>query len=244
MEPPIEKTNGYHPRNKTHLFLRGLFIFGFISTVVILISNRPLRSEVKSFRTSLSPCPVLDTVTTDFQEDKRIQTFNSTADKLWQDTVTPNGGFVIDESRTESQVYGIAMFHQLHCLAMVRSGFQQLFARIERRGNGHTQMPHGFDEAHILHCLDYFRQVRLLLHCSQKQDANVAQSFLCYADGAIEPTKPSLDGGRPTTNGMVPHTCRDSKILYQKSLASHWSEEHLKAAGLESRAISENAKDE
>ncbi|EPE32558.1 hypothetical protein GLAREA_07692 [Glarea lozoyensis ATCC 20868] len=242
MEPRVEKTNGYHPRNKTHLFLRGFFIFGFIFTIIILISNQPLRSEVKSLRTSLSLCPAVDTVTTDFQEDKRFQTFNSTADKLWQDTVTPNGGFVIDESRTGSQVNGIAMFHQLHCLAMVRSGFQALFARNERRSNGHTHMPHDFDEAHILHCLDYFRQVGFLSRVYQSQNANVAQSFLCYADGAIEPTKPSIDGGCPTTNGMVPHVCKDPLVLYQKSLASHWSEEHLKAAKLQSRASRKNVK--
>jgi hypothetical protein len=172
MEPHVEKTNGYQPRNKTHLFLRGIVNFGLILTIVIFISVQPLRSEVKSLRASLTHCPDVGGTTTNFEEDERFQTFNSTADQLWKETVTPNGGFVIDETRTDSQIYGIAMFHQLHCLAMVRSGFQVLYARIEGRIDGEG-MQHQFDEAHLLHCLDYFRQVLYPSFFGQKHNSNM-----------------------------------------------------------------------
>jgi hypothetical protein len=151
MDAHIEKKNGYQPRHKTHLFLRGFFIFGFILTILIFISIQPLRSGVRSLRASLARCPNTDGTTTNFEEDERFQTFNSTADQLWKETVTPNGGFFIGETITDSQIYGIAMFHQLRCLAMVRSGFQELYTRIEGRSGGEENMQHQFDEAHLLH---------------------------------------------------------------------------------------------
>jgi hypothetical protein len=77
------------------------------------------------------------------------------------------------------------------------------------------------------YCILQFLAKNITLTCRQ--------SFLCYTDGAIEPAKPDHRGGLPSTNGMVPHTCKDPSISYEKSLASHWSEEHLKAAGLQSR---------
>jgi hypothetical protein len=47
-------------------------------------------------------------------------------DSLWEDLITPNGGFLSQkDGGDEANHYGISMFHQLHCLAIIRSALQQ-----------------------------------------------------------------------------------------------------------------------
>ena len=43
---------------------------------------------------------------------------------------------------------------------MFRNDFQELYARIDGRSDGKDNVVFQIDEAHLLHCLDYMRQVR------------------------------------------------------------------------------------
>ncbi|KAL3422013.1 hypothetical protein PVAG01_06169 [Phlyctema vagabunda] len=190
--------------NNKQLFLRSFLVLGSICTFFIVIFNQQIASSLATFRESLSSCPARNNTPTIFQEEKSYQTFDSSADNLWRDLVTPNGGFFFDETRTDSKVYGIAMFHQLHCVQMFRQDFQELYARLDGRSDGKLNVLHHIDEKHLLHCLDYLRQV-----------------FLCYADGSIEPTMEDPESGIPKTDGMVPHYCNNPAIWYEQSLASH-----------------------
>jgi len=85
-----------------------------------------------------------------------------------------------DHSQKQKHSTGISMFHQLHCLGMIRGAIQTLYARIEeleggakhthgdhvshRRGDGNESSGHdhlaGHD--HWTHCFDYLRQVIIL----------------------------------------------------------------------------------
>jgi hypothetical protein len=121
MNPQSEKPKSCLKQN-TPLSWRPLCFCIHFYTNVMLVSNQPLRSEVISLCASLAGCPAIGGTTTNFEEDERCQTFNSTVEQLWKETV-PNGGFFIDGTRADGHIYGIAIFHQLRCLATVRSSF-------------------------------------------------------------------------------------------------------------------------
>ncbi|KAH6712420.1 hypothetical protein BKA61DRAFT_418230, partial [Leptodontidium sp. MPI-SDFR-AT-0119] len=147
------------------------------------------------------------TITTPFEANFTYQSLNPETDNLWNQLVTPNGGFVLDNLGDESQVYGVGMFHQLHCLQIFRNHLQEMYSKMDeskgRRMERGVVHGHHLDLKHTLHCMDYFRQV-----------------FLCFADDSLEPSIVGPEGGLPTTNGMVPHQCRDPSSLYERSLAS------------------------
>lgn len=73
--------------------------------------------------------------------------------------MTPNGGLIVDSKVNNGEPYGLAMFHQLHCITMVRKSFQELYARIDGKSDGKNNVLFEIDEGHLLHCLDYMRQV-------------------------------------------------------------------------------------
>lgn len=83
--------------------------------------------------------------------------------------------------------YGISVFHQLHCMAMMHDTYIQLLA-----GNfSHTAS----SSTHIEHCFDYIRQV-----------------LMCHADLSLEHRWHSPDEGpdNDSVNGWdVVHQCRD-----------------------------------
>ena len=128
------------------------------------------------------------------------------------------------------------MFHQLHCLQIIRNHMQELYSKLDaRNGMGRKRgVVHGhhLDLGHTLHCMDYFRQVTLtgiMIHKLSTDRLTSQQVFLCFADGSLEPSIADTEGGLPTTNGMVPHQCRDPSPLYEKSLASHQADMHVKS---------------
>jgi hypothetical protein len=109
-----------------------------------------------------------------FWEHEEYKNLSRKYDYLWQDLLTPNGGLIKVKEKDQSRhEYGISMYHQLHCLQMIRSAIQDL--QSQARGDdpaehdhtntlgdqGHSQHSHSHPgEMHWLHCLDYLRQVR------------------------------------------------------------------------------------
>lgn len=94
------------------------------------------------------------------------------SDQAWADLIPQGKGFVSVEKLRRADVAGteslglhgetkycVSVFHQLHCLYMLRSGF---YAAQEG-----TMPPE-----HMKHCFDYLRQ-----------------TIMCNADGALEPYK-------------------------------------------------------
>lgn len=83
-------------------------------------------------------------------------------DNRWRALAGKNSGLfsVYDAKAGRERPWGIGMFHQLHCLAILRSQIQHLqeaVAGIHSDTNG----THGMrlDSVHFEHCFDYLRQV-------------------------------------------------------------------------------------
>ncbi|KAI1337278.1 hypothetical protein F5Y15DRAFT_418043 [Xylariaceae sp. FL0016] len=146
------------------------------------------------------------TLEVEFSEHDDYKSLSPEYDYLWEDLLTPNGGFLIQEDPEERQLrkYGIGMFHQLHCLQMIRGSLQ--VAQVPGAVNhAHGQHAHSGDasaDAHVLHCLDYLRQ-----------------TILCMADDTLEIPKRRTDG-RNVIDGMFVHQCKNPEPLYSLSLSS------------------------
>lgn len=153
------------PKNFTFLLLQIFVLFALFLIIPLAFFRQQVSSSLLAISQKLSASPPvcngsnLNTTQTVFHESYQFQTWDDTADHLWHDLIPENGGFIVDESNIESPLYGIAMFHQLHCIQMFRSNFQELFARIDGRSDGKENVLHHLDEEHTLHCLDYLRQV-------------------------------------------------------------------------------------
>ncbi|KAI0441305.1 hypothetical protein F4803DRAFT_552192 [Xylaria telfairii] len=129
----------------------------------------------------------------------------------WGSLLTPNGGFLkVEEPNHEIRDYGVSMFHQLHCLAIVRSVLLHGGIDATHTHTGHTPRE-GDDEAkerkHWLHCFDY-----------------IAQAILCAADNTLETEgKVKAPGGEvmDVISGVgSTHLCRNSTSLYDYVLQS------------------------
>lgn len=55
----------------------------------------------------------------DFVPHPQYANLSSQYDKLWDELLPANGGFLADSKQ------GISMFHQLHCLQLLRIGLQR-----------------------------------------------------------------------------------------------------------------------
>jgi len=106
-------------------------------------------------------------VSTTFTRHNKYMNISANYDHLWNELLPPNGGMtkVVRPDDTE-ETYGVSMFHQLHCLQMIRNAFQDL-QNLEiknenqhRHNNDQDQYESHPHELHWTHCLDYLRQVR------------------------------------------------------------------------------------
>lgn len=87
----------------------------------------------------------------------------------------------------QKRLFGVSMYHQLHCLATLQRSTTSTRS-LESFGQ--------FEREHLRHCLSYLRQM-----------------FLCAANVRLEPLED--DGsGVPKTDGMgLEHRCRDWTLL-------------------------------
>ncbi|KAF2710266.1 hypothetical protein K504DRAFT_501538 [Pleomassaria siparia CBS 279.74] len=121
-------------------------------------------------------------------------------DNSWSNFLPSNGG-VLKVEHADGKIggYGVSMFHQLHCLSMLRD-------MLLRKPMSHAHETDETDDwsednLHWLHCFDY-----------------IAQGILCAADDTLE--KPdsdfNVDGLPVTIDGMgYTHQCKNSSHLWQ-----------------------------
>ncbi|KAL1963163.1 hypothetical protein VTN77DRAFT_8596 [Rasamsonia byssochlamydoides] len=126
----------------------------------------------------------------------------------------PNEGFVTitaSETTTAHQ-FGVSMFHQLHCLELLRNQIRNE-SETEQHHHAFESQSH-YQDQHLEHCLDY-----------------LAQSIVCAADDTLEPPEiyPLPDGqDLDVINGDgVVHHCRDASVVREILLRSQ--EEALQA---------------
>ncbi|KAI1370369.1 hypothetical protein F4677DRAFT_465506 [Hypoxylon crocopeplum] len=136
---------------------------------------------------------------------------NNTSEKAdwWDSLLPPNGGFlIVEEKDHEIGKYGVSMFHQLHCLSMIRSmvlGGEMHMDHIQDESHGVKESAK--DRDHYLHCFDY-----------------IVQAILCSADDSLERSGKVLGPGgkeEDVINGMGhTHQCRNATLLYDYVLQS------------------------
>ncbi|KAH8807613.1 hypothetical protein F5884DRAFT_880842 [Xylogone sp. PMI_703] len=93
-----------------------------------------------------------------FGSDKRYQSLDHRYDDLWNILKFEESGFlqVANEETGQAELGSITMFHQLHCLASIRTALQKAY----------DGTPPGLDfhaDRHWPHCLDYLVQTSLCL---------------------------------------------------------------------------------
>lgn len=107
-----------------------------------------------------------------FVQESDFWDMTAAGNEAWEKSIPDNGGFVPFRDEVGVYVKGISMFHQLHCLAMIRGALQRTLnedGAMEMGGDdedetasGHDH--HSGDKTHWVHCLDYIRQVSLVVH--------------------------------------------------------------------------------
>lgn len=138
----------------------------------------------------------------------------STAD--WESLLlTPNGGFLmVSEAAGVVKGYGVSMFHQLHCLTMIRGMLmgETMGSEHEAQGEAWRKNP-----MHFLHCLDYMAQVNLYSFCIDKM-LSVFQAIMCTADDTLEQSKPTTNYKGSVVDGIDgmghTHQCRNASALW------------------------------
>ena len=180
------------------------------------------------------------TQSVDFYEHYEYQNLSHASDHLWDELLTPNGGFLAGlDDAGQPHRYGISMFHQLHCVAMLRMVVQSLMFGDEAGSTAHAK--HGshmnkknvlsgkygaahndLDSEHWLHCFDYLRQVRRPCRGCSPACWGVLmwlQAILCNADGTIElPVR--KENGHEVVDGMVKRQCKNPDVLSDASIRS------------------------
>ncbi|KAK4617434.1 Oxidase ustYa [Fulvia fulva] len=97
------------------------------------------------------------------------------------------GGVQVDN------MYGMAAFHQLHCLNLILRSYM-------RYQHGVAQ-PETLQERHIFHCFDYIRV-----------------ALMCYGDTALEGADPGDEGLHGTEGWGVTHVCIDWDALFDMAV--------------------------
>jgi hypothetical protein len=100
------------------------FSIGTLSTLAILILSYLLFSQHLSSALCVTPY----TQQVDFVPHPEYSNLSYQYDKLWDELLPSNGGFLADTK------FGITMFHQLHCLQLLRIGLQKAHDEVEDGG--------------------------------------------------------------------------------------------------------------
>jgi hypothetical protein len=144
--------------------MRCYFAFLTFFLTSLLLFHQQLATQLRRLGHTVqkSTCPVIFETVVAFEEHAEYQNMSHAADAIWRDLLTPNGGFLMKEDREGViRKHGISMFHQLHCLQMIREAIQRLQNLEDKENEGeYMHEKHSLnDDAHLLHCLDYLRQV-------------------------------------------------------------------------------------
>ncbi|PPJ60546.1 hypothetical protein CBER1_11821 [Cercospora berteroae] len=121
----------------------------------------------------------------------------------------PEEQFLLVEQNGVPTYFGVTMFHQLHCLHMIRDELAQGSQHRETTLRHDDKQQHGGHDHHWAHCLAY-----------------LAHAITCNADDTLEPIVGNLvfDGvERPVVNGEASlHQCHDPwalRALVEKSIS-------------------------
>ena len=123
--------------------------------------------------------------------------YSPNASMEWE-SIMPTGSAGFVKLGQEKRLFGISMYHQIHCL-------QQLQQAITRD----IESNHKYENDHIQHCLNYLKQM-----------------FLCAASVRLEPLTDDGAGMMKTDGIGLEHSCRDWTLVRHKAEANYadWEE--------------------
>ncbi|KAI1098863.1 hypothetical protein F4804DRAFT_346010 [Jackrogersella minutella] len=128
------------------------------------------------------------------------QRSNARTDALWDSLFPEKLGF-IQHPELAPNVAGIAVFHELHCLNIVRMAFfASVDGKLEEMSGDDREMNHRTSHHHIRHCFEYLRQ-----------------SLVCLADSNLEEFNYTTRG---VSGWQTERTCRNFDGL--KTWADDW----------------------
>jgi len=217
-------SSALHRKRSATNWLRFLFV-GFVSLLFGMGAGYGLRDLIPGGQTakwtSDAPAQSLKTPLVDQEFEFRPiygDPPSHESDAAWAAMIPKGRGFVkVEDSGDNDGLYCVSVFHQLHCLNMLRQGY---YAAIEAAnagpsgttsdegppspipGGGHHSHHHHahMDTSHMGHCFDYLRQ-----------------ALACGADSSLEKRNATVQGVR---GWGTSHQCRDFNALKQ------WTEEH------------------
>lgn len=166
-------------------------------------------------------------------------------DANWTSLLPPNGGFVSQPSQRGPgrEVVGITMFHQLHCLQMIRSTIQELqsarsgdretdeveleerSAKLDYPADGfgvrkrsvNTDSPEDTFGVRKRHeAQPQLGQAHHWVHCLDY----LMQGILCAADDTIEHAHEDDDGRMAVDGYQVTHECRSADRIWETVMGS------------------------
>ncbi|KAI1128412.1 hypothetical protein F5Y10DRAFT_292064 [Nemania abortiva] len=134
---------------------------------------------------------------------------NAENDQAWNDLLPLGRGYIFvpdgDAYGLEpgvdteyGEIYSVTMFHQIHCLGLIRRNYWRLVDGVLDNGASiDDETRRQLVNPHIGHCFDYFRQ-----------------SFECSADMTLEWPRTDHDGSRMTVDGVgIPHVCTSKRAI-------------------------------
>lgn len=151
-------------------------------------------------------------------------------DKSWEQ-ITQGGFLHVRDGSDEIQGYGVSMFHQIHCLNMIRNMLLD-----QPMSHAHEASDWTEDKMHWLHCLDYLAQVSTLESMTAITRLTIAlQGVLCAADDTLEKSTFTRDFQGRLVSGIDGmhhvHQCRNSTRLMEVVIGSEMQPVHASTIG-------------
>ncbi|KXG48868.1 Protein of unknown function DUF3328 [Penicillium griseofulvum] len=144
---------------------------------------------------------------------ERNQTFidppNPENDIAWNQLLPDGRGYIYVENgakydlepgvqKETGEIYGVSMFHQIHCLGVIRRDYYKLAMGIQTDDHSvKEEAERQLAYEHTGHCFDYLRQ-----------------AFECSGDMTLEWPRTEKDGSRFQTDGTgIPHVCASKDAI-------------------------------
>ncbi|KAF7883188.1 uncharacterized protein EAF01_011697 [Botrytis porri] len=215
LNPKIENDEGPYLRDDDAATLRRKFLYGVIvglfgglSTILLIYVTF---SYISNWRVPQKFSPNFPSHPVIFEEDERFAAASSPeTDSAWDNLMPAGRGFILVEnpehyglrpglpSANGLDRYSVSVFHQLHCLGMIRESYNSVLKEVRPHIHGDENLSNSAaqesEKEHTSHCFDYLRQ-----------------AMMCSADLTIEWAMEMPDGKPPfTVDGWgITHTCRN-----------------------------------
>ena len=157
-----------------------------------------------------------------FRRKPEFSNLSRDFDAQWSSLLPSNGGFV---SRPKpdgrgNEMFAVSMFHQLHCLQIIRGTIQEL---MEAKVNPVKSFPMDEVPPEALKYMELFGIRKRDTAGSTSEDWTqcfdyLMQGIFCAADGTLEPSRTNEGGKLVADSYEVTHQCRNADRLWETAM--------------------------